>query len=302
LTRQLDEADTDREDVETLATLTSTWQAYADWRDSAILTPVDTGHEDAALAAYRKDSANLSDSLSRALTNYLATKQSVADDLGTASDQQFAQIRLISIILALVAGGLSVAIGLVLSRKLANGVKDVQRVLSCITDNCASWLAAGLEAMSKQDLTYEIHPATQPIARYGSDEIGQTAAVTNTLLERIVTTIEAYTRARAGLAESVTQVQGTANGLADSSTQLGNVASQAEAAVQQVSSAVQNVAAGSTDASRGAQETNAAVEQLGQAIDGIARGAAEQAQQTQAASDSASHMAETVQRVGSQRH
>src|SRR5207245_11702784 len=37
LARQLDEADTDRQDVQPLAKLTQTWKAYAAWRDSAIL-------------------------------------------------------------------------------------------------------------------------------------------------------------------------------------------------------------------------------------------------------------------------
>src|SRR5919201_1888266 len=33
LARQMDAADTDRQDVQTLAGLTASWQAYTDWRD-----------------------------------------------------------------------------------------------------------------------------------------------------------------------------------------------------------------------------------------------------------------------------
>jgi methyl-accepting chemotaxis protein len=297
LAQQLDQADTDRQDVQALAKLTRTWTAYATWRDTAVLTAVDNGNRASAMEAYRNDATGLSQALTDALNEYLSTKRDVADELSMATQQQFALIRLIGGSLALATMGLSLALGLWLSRRIANGVREVQRVLTSLTDNCATSLADALEAMANNDLTIEARPLTQPIEKYGRDEIGQTAAVTNRLRDKVVATIDAYNRARLGLSELLMQVERAAQGVADSSQQLGGVVGQTGAAVQQVTQAVQNVAGGASDTSRSAQDTNAAVAQLGQAIDGISRGASEQARQVLAAGATASQMASRAEQV-----
>lgn len=191
--------------------------------------------------------------------------------------------------------GLSVAF--VMSRSVSRGVKDVQRVLTSLTANCATELENGLRALADKDLTFAVVPVTRPIPSYGHDEIGQTAAVTNELLARLQSTVESYEKARANLGEMVGQVQRAADQVADTSSQLESVSSQTGAAVQQVTQAIQNVASGAGEASRGASETNASVEQLSQAIDGIARGAADGAEGVHTASQSVATMAETVEDV-----
>jgi methyl-accepting chemotaxis protein len=98
------------------------------------------------------------------------------------------------IVLAL---ALSTGIAFVLSRSVANGVKAVRAVLTSISDNCATNLANGLNAFARGDLTVEVVPVTRPIEKYGSDEIGQTAAVTNTMLEKIKATMGMNRRAPA---------------------------------------------------------------------------------------------------------
>src|SRR4051812_44298038 len=50
LVKEMDTADTDREDVETLAKLQGAWAAYSTWRDRDILSAVDSGKQDAAVA------------------------------------------------------------------------------------------------------------------------------------------------------------------------------------------------------------------------------------------------------------
>jgi methyl-accepting chemotaxis protein len=100
----------------------------------------------------------------------------------------------------------------------------------------------------------------------------------------------------------VGQVKSSANGVAKTSEQLGQAATQTSDAVQQVAQAVQSVAAGSYDASSSTQASRESVSELGQAIDGIARGASDQAQQIQAVSATATEMAAGVEQVASNAH
>ncbi|MCC7370826.1 MAG: MCP four helix bundle domain-containing protein [Chloroflexi bacterium] len=103
----------------------------------------------------------------------------------------------------------------------------------------------------------------------------------------------------AGLREVVTNVKASAEGVAGTSSQLGQAANQTSGVVQQVTQAIQNVAAGSQESSRAAQSSNEAVSQLGLAIDSIAKGASEQARQVQAVSATATQMAAGVEQVAS---
>jgi methyl-accepting chemotaxis protein len=95
------------------------------------------------------------------------------------------------------------------------------------------------------------------------------------------------------------QVRASADGLANTSGQLGQAASQTSGVVQQVTQAVQNVAMGAQDTSRSAQTSNEAVDQLSQAIDSIARGAADQARQVQTAASTTGQMAASIDQVAS---
>jgi methyl-accepting chemotaxis protein len=234
------------------------------------------------------------------------TAQKLINLQDTVSQQMYTEVSntadlskklLLGAIAAALLAGLCLAF--FISRSVANGVKAVQKVLTSLTEHCATSLQNGLTAMAASDLTLEAASTTTPIQHFGSDEVGQTAAVTNTLLGKIQSTIASYEAARTGLADLVGQVQRAADGVADTSLQLGNAADQTGSAVQQVNQAIQNVAVGAQDTSRNSQETNAAVGQLGSAIDGIARGASEQARQVQSTSATASRMAADVEQVAS---
>ena len=192
---------------------------------------------------------------------------------------------------------LGLGIAFFLARGVSSGVSEVQRVVTSLADNCATWLADALDAMARNDLTVDVQPVTAKIEHYGTDEIGQTAVASNKLRDKIVACIESYGRARAGLNELIGQVQSAGIGLAGTSAQLGSSAAQTGAAVQQVTMAVQNVASGAQETSRSAQETTHSVAQLSQVIDGIARGATDQARQVQTTSATASQMAAGIEQV-----
>ncbi|MCC7369194.1 MAG: MCP four helix bundle domain-containing protein [Chloroflexi bacterium] len=198
-----------------------------------------------------------------------------------------------------VAAVLGLGIAYLISGAIARGVHDVQVTLDSLTNRCATGLERALGAMANGDLTVEVVPVTPPIARYGTDEIGETARVTNLMRDKLVATIHGYEQARAGLRAALEEVRDAAHGVAGTSQQLGQAASQTSEVVQHVTEAVQHVAQGSEETSIASRGTNDAVGQLGEAIDAIAKGATSQAHQVQSASSTAGQMAAAVEEVAS---
>jgi methyl-accepting chemotaxis protein len=297
LAHDMDVADTDRQDVQSLTKVTGAWKAYTAWRDSTVFASIDAGRGPDALAANQADGARLSSDVSSAGDDFLGQKKAVADSLQAQSDATAQVVRIITVGIGAFSILLGIGTSLVLSSSIANGVRDVQGTLTSLTDKCATWLADGLDALARNDLTVDVQPVTSPIEQYGTDEIGQTAAITNKMRDKLVACIASYGEARAGLTELIGQVQSAGIGLADTSAQLGSAAAQTGSAVQQVTMAVQNVATGAQETSRSAQQTTASVGQLSQVIDGIARGATDQARQVQTTSATATQMSAGIEQV-----
>jgi methyl-accepting chemotaxis protein len=196
-------------------------------------------------------------------------------DLAAADEKSAAELtQTLSLGLGLLAALLGLTIGFLLSRSITRGVKTVQATVTSLADNCATWLAEGLGHLRDNDLTYEVTPVTPRIEKYGADEIGQTAAKTDLLRDKIVAAIEAYNEARTGLAGTVGEVRDAAASVAQTSGQLNEAATQTGAATQQVASTIQQVAAGAQDQARAASETSGAVSELSSVIATVGAGAA----------------------------
>jgi methyl-accepting chemotaxis protein len=251
----------------------------------------------AQLVLYGAEYATAATALEKAAADARTLQQQTIDSDTAAGSDAANRARMLLLGLTAVAIVLGFGVAFTLSRGVATGVGEVQRMVTSLADNCATWLADALDAMARNDLTVDVHPGTPPIAHYGTDEIGQTATASNKLREKIIACIDSYGRARSGLNELIGQVQSAGIGLADTSAQLGSAAAQTGSAVQQVTMAVQNVATGAHETSRSAQETTVSVAQLTQVIDGIARGANDQARQVQTTSAIATQMAAGIEQV-----
>jgi len=199
-----------------------------------------------------------------------------------------------AIALAVVLG---LGLAFLMARGVERGVRAIQTMLTSATDRCAASLEAALSALAAGDLTVAVRATTEPIARYGRDEIGQTAAVANRLVARIQSTIASYECARQGLRALVRDAQETSASVAGTSHQLSAVAGQTEEAVKQVAGAVQQVANGAREQATGTQESHQGMVQLRQAIEHVAQGAQEQARSVVEASTTAEQMAEDVAHV-----
>jgi methyl-accepting chemotaxis protein len=282
------------------AKLTAIRAAYQTWAATRTrISDLSMSNQKDAATALILSPENITNvaAVNAALEDLLQFKKAVATTEITASAAASDQARMLVLGLTLASVLLGLGVALFLARGIANGVADVQRTLTSLTDKCGTWLAEGLDALARNDLTIDVQPVTAPIGRYGTDEIGQTAAVTNKMRDKLVACIEGYGKARSGLTELIGQVQTAGIGLAETSAQLGSAASQTGSAVQQVTMAVQNVAIGAQETSRSAQETTVSVAQLSQVIEGIARGATDQARQVQTTSATATQMAVGVDQV-----
>jgi len=202
-----------------------------------------------------------------------ATAIAQASSIDAAAQSTFEEGR----IRLLLVFGLAVLIGClfsyVVSRSIGRGIKSIQKTLTSMTDNCATTLEEGLGALSRNDLSVEARSSTQPIEGYGSDEIGQTAEVTNRMLAKLTATVDGYEVARKSLAGALGQVKVAAEALSRASIQLTSAANQSGQASAQTAQTISQIASGAGDQARVASETSAASQDLSQIIERVGEGA-----------------------------
>jgi signal transduction histidine kinase/CheY-like chemotaxis protein len=153
IVRRMDEADTDREDVQTLAGLTQAWQDYDDWRHRDVIGAVEAGDRDGAMRAYESEGVQRLSHLDDAIEAFLSKKREVGLNLAANAEATYDSTRALAIGVSAGAAGFGLLIGLFLSGSIARGVGQVARA--------AKGLAAG-----DLDQRIEIH---------SPDEIGDMA-------------------------------------------------------------------------------------------------------------------------------
>jgi methyl-accepting chemotaxis protein len=204
----------------------------------------------------------------------------------------------LSLGLGLAAATLGLFIGWLLSRSIMRGVKAVQVSVTSLSDHCGTWLAEGMERLRDNDLTYAITPVTPKIGRYGSDEIGATAAKTDALRDSVVDAIEAYNGARASLTATVREVKSASEAVARSSEELTAAANLSGQASLQISQTFTQVAVGAQDQAQAASSTPGAVGQLGGVIGDVGAGAAETMVRIEASSAAVNRLTIAIAAVG----
>jgi methyl-accepting chemotaxis protein len=287
------------EEQQVVARLDKTLPAWTDGLKKAVAEAKKNTAEGnkASVAILTGDLTTLVTDLDNELSDLIDLQVRQSDQAYRDSTEEFARARMLLIATIVASIAFAFGVAFLISRGIADGVRDVQQVLTSLSEHCVRGLQQAMTAMANNDLTVSLKPVTKPIERYGKDEIGQTAAVTNQILTNVVGAIEGYERARVSLIATIGQVKLTATDVATSSQELGKVTNQSSQMVQQVAVSIQRVAATSQDTSHSAHSSKDSVEQLGQAIDSIARGAADQARQVQSATATASEMATGVEQV-----
>ena len=208
------------------------------------------------------------------LEKLIAFARAEALSLNHQTTATFEQSRLIMLVAFLVSLVVGLFLSIRVSGSIRKGVMAVQATLTSMTDNCASALESGLGALARNDLTVAVHAVTNPVENFGSDEIGETAQVTNRMLAKLKATIESYETARGGLADTVGEVKTAAEAMAGASDQLNAAATQSGSASTQVAQTISQVAAGASDQARAASQTSNASQDLSQIIERVGEGAA----------------------------
>jgi methyl-accepting chemotaxis protein len=205
------------------------------------------------------------------------------------------------VILAILLVALVIGFGfaLILARNIVNGVKAVQAALTSVADNDTSNLAEGLAGFANNNLTVEVHAVTHPIEKFGTDEIGETAAVTNKMLGQLQSTIASYETARAGLTSTVTEVKFAADSVARTSGEVSGAATQSGNASSQIAATINQVASGAAEQAKASSDTSNAVLELDAIIAQVGAGAAEITAKVQAASIALDDMASAIKSASS---
>jgi methyl-accepting chemotaxis protein len=227
----------------------------------------------AAATAELQNEVATSNKLIASLDKLAASARAKAVTLNGRIQSTFEQARLMTVIAFLMAVALGLFVSIRVSGSIRNGVRAVQATLTSMTENCATALESGLGALARNDLSVEVRAITSPIDKYGTDEIGQTAAVTDKMLAKLKATIESYETARHGLADTVGEVKVAAEAMAGASDQLNSAATQSGAASQQVAQTISQVASGAGDQARAASQTSDASHDLSKIIKQVGEGA-----------------------------
>jgi methyl-accepting chemotaxis protein len=277
LTTHLDAAyagDSDGKDKPTLDKIKAAYTAWIAAIERDVVAPAQAGDLPAAEAALTGTVAPLFTVLDGALSGAESAKLAEAKRLYDESRSAATLANLTLLIALLAAVGIGFVLALTQARSITRGVKSVQETLTSMADNCARSLEDGLAGLARNDLSIEIRPVTKPIEKYGSDEIGATAVVTNRMLERLRSTMQSYETARRSLSDTVGQVKAAAEALSRSSEQLNLAATQSGNAAQQVAQTISQVAAGASDQARAASQTSNASHDLTKIIERVGEGAA----------------------------
>src|SRR5918912_1251756 len=153
LSREIDDADSDRQDVDTLASVDAAWHAFAAWRDRAWRLQ-DAGDPAAARLSYQTEGAALATQLDDAVGSFLSRKHDVAAQIAARHEAAFESTRRVSIAASIGAAAFALLVGLVLSSTVARAARQVTQA--------ARGLAMG-------DLNQQIPVRSR-------DELGQMAA------------------------------------------------------------------------------------------------------------------------------
>jgi PAS domain S-box-containing protein len=153
LSREIDQADDDRQDVDTLASVDAAWHAFAAWRDRAWQLE-DAGDPMAARLSYETEGAALARQLDDAVGAFLSRKRDAAAQIAASHEAAYDSTRRVSIAASIGAAAFALLVGLVLSSTVARVARQVTQA--------ARGLAMG-------DLNQQIPVRSR-------DELGQMAA------------------------------------------------------------------------------------------------------------------------------
>jgi methyl-accepting chemotaxis protein len=153
-----------------------------------------------------------------------------------------ARMRLVWIFAAALVLALYLLLGLFVSVRTA--VAQISDRLRSLGERDTTALRAGLEAISRRDLSVAVVALTEPIANPARDELGEVARAVNAVRADTAASVDAYNDTRAALADAIGRVARGAASVSDTSRDAAAASEQTHRAVVEIAAALGDVAQG----------------------------------------------------------
>jgi methyl-accepting chemotaxis protein len=137
-------------------------------------------------------------------------------------------------------------------------------------------LLQALNRLAGGDLTASVSVSSTQVAHRGSDELGQMAAMFNSMIEQLETAASAFNSSMKSLQGLIGSVQESANSVADFSNQLNDGAVQSGAATGQIAQVTGHAAAGNMAQMNRVEDVYKTIEEQARWVEQIAAGASRQ--------------------------
>lgn len=145
-------------------------------------------------------------------------------------------------------------INLVMSMEINRGVTALNRRMKDVHEKDLRSLKAGMQALSRGDLTYQMEPEVDEIDVRSKDEFGELALTFNKVLADTRETVEAYRVSQTVLVDLVSRLSGATDHVFSAAHQLALTAQQVESSVVEVGASIQEIAKASAQAASGTNE------------------------------------------------
>ncbi len=246
------------------------------------------------------DAAPLAKSIETAMNELVASKETLAKDYYTETDNIFAQSRNLIIGLTIFA----VLVGAGIAFFLSQSISSAAQQMAGVADGIASGELDHKITVQSKDEMGEMASSLSRMITYlqGIAVVAQKLAEGD--LTQTVTPISgkdvlgnAFKDMVDSLRSSIGQVAESAETVSAAASQLASASDQSGKATNQIATTIQQVAAGTTQQSEEVSKTSGSVEQMGRAIEGVAKGAQEQAKAISKASQVTTRINNAIEQV-----
>jgi methyl-accepting chemotaxis protein len=177
------------------------------------LTPVVTAYEAVAAALVNATGGPSDESRKAFEAGYLDLERELGafgDLIESESGAEFARIaRTKQLVLGAMVIMILLTIGqaLTIERRISASLRSVSSRSAQLGDECIANLTAGIEAMSRGDLTHCVRPTTEPVTITSQDEIGALASTVNGIIAMTRASIASYEVARHCIQQLVVETE-----------------------------------------------------------------------------------------------
>jgi methyl-accepting chemotaxis protein len=275
----------------TLATFTTDYATYTAAVEKALpeLTVASFNQAGADAIVMGQDRAAQADLVT--LQTELAARASSVTAAAVSSAQTTILLMLLLALLAVVA---ATVLGFFISRSMSRAIIRVRDLVASVATNEIAAVGSGLSAFATNDLTVTLTSTTTPVAKPGTDEVGQTALAANQMLVELGRAIESYDIARTKLSLALLAVQETAGSVASASSEMSAAATQTGTASGQIAATIGQVASGASDQARASTQTVGAVQEIADIAFEVNAGVEDTRRSVEAASSGLEEMARTI--------